>query len=60
MDACAGLGIKTLLGYIFSHNLPSLALFKSKGFEQWGLFPQIALLDDIERTVVIVGKRINP
>lgn len=60
MKSCGGLGIKTLLGYIFAHNLPSLKLFQKAGFESWGHFPRIAILDGIERDLVIVGKRINP
>jgi phosphinothricin acetyltransferase len=60
MDSCARLDIKTLLGYIFAHNEPSLRLFRKKGFEDWGVFPRIAVLDGIERDVIIVGKRINP
>jgi phosphinothricin acetyltransferase len=60
MTECDRLGIKTLLGYIFAHNEPSMKLFLSAGFEPWGIFPRIAELDHIERDVVIVGKRINP
>lgn len=60
MDSCAKLGIKTLLGYIFAHNEPSIRLFRGKGFEDWGVFPRIAVLDNIERDLIIVGKRINP
>ena len=59
MDNSAQLGIKTLLGYIFGHNLPSLQLFYNKGFEKWGIFPKIAELDGVERDLIIVGKRIN-
>lgn len=59
MQACSRLNIKTLLGYIFAHNAPSLMLFKKSGFEQWGYFPKIAVLDGIERDLIIVGKRIN-
>lgn len=60
VNSCERLGIKTLLGYIFAHNLPSISLFKKLGFEEWGNFPRIAILDGIERDVIIVGKRINP
>jgi phosphinothricin acetyltransferase len=35
-------------------------LFKKMGFETWGTFPRIAVLDNIERDLIIVGKRINP
>jgi phosphinothricin acetyltransferase len=52
------LGVKTLLGYIFSHNTPSLKLFRSVGFTDWAMLPDIAVLDGVERSLVIVGKRI--
>lgn len=54
------LGINTLLGFIFSHNTPSLKLFNHLGFEQWGLLPNIAVLNGTERSLVIVGKRVAP
>jgi L-amino acid N-acyltransferase YncA len=53
------LGIKTLLGYIFAHNEPSLRLFRSFGFQDWALLPNIAVLDDVERSLIIVGKRVT-
>ncbi|WP_449387363.1 N-acetyltransferase family protein [Chryseobacterium lineare] len=52
-------GIKTLLGFIFLHNEPSLKLFRHFGFENWGTFPNVAVLDGIERTLIILGKRID-
>jgi phosphinothricin acetyltransferase len=52
------LGLHTLLGYIFGHNEPSLRLFAAHGFERWGNFPRVAVLDNIERDLVIVGLRI--
>jgi L-amino acid N-acyltransferase YncA len=58
MDSCGALKIKTLLGYIFAHNLPSLKLFRKLGFADWGHFPRIAELDGVERDLIIVGKRI--
>lgn len=54
------LGIKTLLGFIFSHNEPSLKLFRHFGFEEWANLPNIAQLDDTERGLIIMGKRITP
>lgn len=59
MDSCDRLKIKTLLGYIFAHNIPSLKLFRKLGFTDWGHFPRIAVLDGVERDLIIVGKRIN-
>lgn len=58
IDRCCALGIKTLLGFIFAHNEPSLKLFKQSGFEQWAMLPDVAELDGIERSLVILGKRI--
>ena len=59
MNSCERLQIKTLLGYIFAHNLPSLKLFRKMGFTDWGHFPRIAILDGVERDLIIAGKRIN-
>ena len=53
------LGIKTLLGFIFAHNEPSLKLFRHFGFEEWATFPNVAILDGIERSLKILGKRVD-
>ncbi len=53
------LGIKNLIGFIFSHNKPSLSLFSSEGFQVWGQLPDIALLDGEEKSLCILGKRIT-
>jgi len=55
---CGNLGIKTLLGYIFAHNEPSLRLFYKAGFAEWAHLPNIALLDGFERSLKILGKRV--
>ena len=52
-------GIKTLLGFIFSHNEPSLRLFRFLGFEDWATLPNIAILDGQEMGLKILGKRIG-
>ena len=52
------LGIKILIGVIFSHNFPSISLFKKKGFERWGLLQAVTELDGIERDVEILGLKI--
>lgn len=51
-------GIKNILGFIFGHNEPSLKLFHKYGFEKWAHLPQVANMDDIERDLIILGKRI--
>jgi phosphinothricin acetyltransferase len=58
IEACPRLHIKTLLGFIFGHNAPSLKLFSHFGFEKWAHLPNIAELDGIERDLIIVGKRV--
>ncbi len=59
IEKAPGLGVKTLLGFIFSHNEPSLKLFRHFGFEDWGTLPRVALLDGIERSLKILGKRVG-
>lgn len=58
IDTCPDLKIKTLLGFIFAHNQPSIKLFTRFGFEKWAHLPGVAELDGIERDLVILGKRI--
>ena len=50
--------VHTLLGFIFGHNTPSLALFRSFGFDTWANLPRVATLDGVERDLIILGKRI--
>ncbi len=52
------LGVDRLLGFIFAHNRPSLALFERFGFERWALLPGVAMLDGVERDLAIVGRRL--
>ena len=54
------LGVATLLGFIFGHNGPSLALFRKFGFADWGRLPGVAALDGVERDLVILGRRVAP
>ena len=53
------LGIKTLLGFIFGHNEPSLQLFLKFNFERWGFLPKVAVLDGKERDLIILGLRVG-
>lgn len=57
--ACPELSINTLLGFVFAHNEPSLALLRKKGFEQWAYLPKVANLDGVERDLVILGRRVG-
>ena len=52
------MGLRTLLGFIFGHNEPSLALFRGFGFATWARLPNVAELNGVERDLLIVGQRI--
>lgn len=52
--------VRTLLGFIWAHNEPSLKLFAAYGFTAWGHLPRVAVLDGLERDLIIVGRRIGP
>ena len=52
------LGLRTLIGYIWAHNEPSLRLFGAMGFANWGLLPRVADLGSLECDLVIVGLRV--
>ena len=52
------ISVHTLLGFIFGHNNPSVALFDAFGFERWAILPRVATLDGVERDLIIVGKRV--
>ncbi len=54
------LDIKTIVGFVFSHNNPSINMLKSFGFEEWGKLPDIAEMDGKEFSLSILGKRVNP
>lgn len=58
MEQCPAINVHTLLGFIFAHNIPSLRLFEQSGFKQWAHLPNIAVLDGVERSLDILGKRI--
>jgi phosphinothricin acetyltransferase len=60
LEAAPGLGIATLLAFVFGHNVPSLALLHGEGFADWGLLPRVAELDGREHDLIILGRRLAP
>ena len=52
------LGMHSLVGLIFSHNEPSIALFRAVGFERWGFLPGVARVDQIPRDLTIFGRHL--
>lgn len=57
-DLAPDLEIKTLLAFIFGHNLPSIRLFTSSGFTVSGNLPKVAVLDGTERDLLILMKKV--
>ncbi|WP_276352405.1 GNAT family N-acetyltransferase [Cohnella caldifontis] len=51
--------VNNLVGLVFGHNEPSLALLRKFGFEQWGWLPGVAVLDGIERDLAIMGRKVG-
>jgi len=58
LERAPALGLTTLVGFIFAHNGPSVALFERHGFTRWGHLPRVARLDGVERDLLIVGRRL--
>ena len=54
------LQIKTVVGFVFSHNEPSVKMLKAFGFAEWGRLPNVAQMDGNEYSLSILGKRVNP
>jgi phosphinothricin acetyltransferase len=54
----AVLQLTTFLAFVFAHNTPSLDLCRKFGFEPWGHLPRIAVLDGVDRDLVILGRRL--
>jgi len=55
IDESPWLGIDNIVGLVFGHNEPSLALLKKFGFQEWGRLPRVAVLDGVERDLVMIG-----
>lgn len=53
-----GLGVRTLLAFVFRHNVPSVRLLETADFAQWGLLPAVAEMDGCEYDVLIMGRRV--
>ncbi len=58
-EAAPGLGIETIIGLIFEHNIPSIRLFEKAGYEEWGFLPGVANLDGVKRGLKYFGKKVK-
>lgn len=59
LELTKSLSIKNVVCFIFSHNIPSIKLFKNFGFQEWGQLPNVAQMDGTEYSLSIIGKRVN-
>lgn len=57
LERAPACGIDRILAICFAHNEASLRLFRSRGFEEWGAFPEACMMDGVRRSVVILGRR---
>lgn len=55
LERAPACGIDRILAICFAHNEPSLRLFRSRGFVEWGTFPDACIMDGVRRSVVILG-----
>ncbi|MBE0369599.1 GNAT family N-acetyltransferase [Pseudoalteromonas aurantia] len=53
------IAVDTLLGFIFSHNKPSIKLFERQGYSRWGELPDIAKMDQKRYSLAIFGKQLS-
>ncbi|MBY0346595.1 MAG: GNAT family N-acetyltransferase [Neisseriaceae bacterium] len=56
---CPDLGITRLMAAIFTHNKASITLFQKAGFQQWGICPDVGLLDGRAASLALLGKVIE-
>ena len=52
------LGIEVLAVTIFASNQASIRLFERHGFTRWGFMPRVARLENVERDLVMMGRRL--
>ncbi len=53
------LGVRTLAATIFAGNIPSIRLFLSHGFQEWGRLPGVADLDGVVHDLLFVGRPVG-
>ncbi len=53
------LDIRNIIAVIFAHNTPSIRLFSSLGFSEWGRLPQVCDMETFIADVVILGRQVE-
>lgn len=59
IDEADRYSIETFLALIFADNPTSLKLFKKLGFREWGNFPGVAQIGEIEKDLLILGYKVK-
>lgn len=59
IDNAGKFEVKNMVALIFLHNEASLKLFRNFGFEDWGTLPDVAILDGVERSLKILGRKVG-
>jgi phosphinothricin acetyltransferase len=59
VERAPGLGLTTLVAFVFAHNEPSVRLFEAHGFRHWGHLPRVARLDGREADLLILGRQVD-
>ncbi|MGA8260935.1 MAG: N-acetyltransferase family protein [Arenicellales bacterium] len=57
--SCPRMGVRTLLGFVFTHNEACIALNRKFGFRRWGLLPAVAEIDGARYDLAIDGLEID-
>lgn len=55
-DHCRKVDFRILLAFLYGHNDRSIQFLKKYGFEQWGLFPQSAIVNGNAYDHVVYGR----
>ena len=58
IEKCKDLNLHSLVGFIFAHNKASIKLFANAGFIEWGLLPDVAIMDNKAYSLSIMGRKI--
>ncbi len=58
IEAAPNLGMRTLVAYVWAHNVASVKLFEASGFERWGRLPDIAVIDGVPVSTIILGLKL--
>ena len=53
------LDVETIAVTIFASNKASIRLFESHGFDHWARMPRVARLEQVERDLVMMGRRVD-